>query len=282
MAVSAEASELRRRLLQVASNDSAERQRAVTQPPAVGEQPQPVGGALRSTLQFVRRRPTGNEEVTVTAVSGAPLPPREEPSSGSRSEGEGAEPRPSRARIVVPLIAGALLVLVALIHRTLSSGEPVQASEVAAPKAAGLLPPPPRSELSAPRGVPPASASAKVAGGANTDAVPSDTVPSAPVPSAPAAVAPASVPSSVAAPARSPGDEGARLHATTRSKAQRSNRSPAPRETALAPEANAPPSSPTPSSAEAVVKGAPTSEPALTTKPRPRLVDDAPRPGLLD
>jgi hypothetical protein len=90
------------------------------------------------------------------------------------------------------------------------------------------------------------------------------------------------VPSPVADSARSPGGEPARLLATARSKAQRSNRSPAPRETLRTPEANAPPSSSTPSSAEAVVKEAPAPEPALTKKPRPRLVDDAPRPGLLD
>ncbi|MET0412517.1 MAG: hypothetical protein ABW217_14540 [Polyangiaceae bacterium] len=276
MAVSAEASELRRRLLQVASNDSAERQRAATLPPAAGEQPQSGGSALRSTLQFVRRRPAGNEEVTVTAVSGAPLPSREEPSSGGKVDSDEAEPRPSRARIVVPLVAGVLLVLVALVHRTLSSSEPVQGSALVAPKAAGLVLPPPRPDVSAPRSAAPAaSASARVAGSASSATVPSATVPSATVPSA--TVPSAAGPSPVADTSRASGEDAARLVGTARSKAPRSNRAPVPRETTRASEASAPPSSPEP-----VIKGASPPESAPTAKPRPRLVEDAQRPGLLD
>lgn len=283
MEVSAEASELRRRLLAVGSNDNAERQRN-SAPPA-GEQTPADGRALRATLQFVRRRPAGNEEVTVTAVSGAPLPARDPSAPQGEGDSDEAEARPSRARIVVPLVAGALLVLVALIHRTLShSSEPAPASSLAAPKAAGLLVPPPRPDVPAPRRVAP-STSAKVAGGASTGAVPSAAVP-------PAAVSSATSPSPAADPPRSPGDEAARLLATARSKAQRSNRTPAPRETPRASEASGSPSSAVSSSGvsssgvsssgEPAVNDAPKAEPAPTAKPRPRLVDDAPRPGLLD
>lgn len=255
LAVSAEASELRRRLLAVGSNDNAVLQRPsnATSPPVAADQPASNERALRATLQFVRRRPAGNEEVTVTAVSGAPLPSRELPAG--QGQGDEAEGRPSRVRIVVPFVAGALLVLVALIHRTLSQSEPTAASALSAPKAAGLLAPPPRPHVPAPAVTPPPpSASTSVKLGA----------PSAPPSPRPSADAP-----------RPPeGDEATRHLAAARSKAPRGKSAPIPRESARVAE-------PTPSSPEPTPKAAPP-EPAPPTKLRPRLVDDAPRPGLLD
>jgi hypothetical protein len=250
LAVSAEASELRRRLLAVGSNDNAAQQRSSTgtPPPVAVDQPA-SNDRLRATLQFVRRRPAGNEEVTVTAVSGVPLPAREAPGS----EAEVVAVRPSRARIVLPFVAGALLVLVALIHRTLSSSDPAPTSAPVAPKAAGLLvvPASPRPDAPPPVSTPSTVSAPKASAQASAPAVPPPPEPS-----------------------RSPSSDA--LAAGRSKSASRSKMAPTPRETARAVEAEAP------ASPEPTISEAPLSPPAAKAKPRPRLVDDAPRPTLLD
>lgn len=253
LAVSAEASELRRRLLAVGSNDNAERQRSAarsaTPPPVAVEQPASDERALRATLQFVRRRPAGNEEVTVTAVSGAPLPPR--PEATPQSEADAPEVRPSRARVVVPLVAGVLLVVVPLIHRSLSQREPAPAAPLANTRAAGVLVPAP---LEAPRTKAAAESAASKVKGASI-------APAAPGPITDPAPAPTAVESASA---------GSRSKAVPRAKV-----APAPREQTRAPEPSVAPAKPEPAVSDAPA-------PAPSAKPRPRLVEDRPRPSLLD
>jgi hypothetical protein len=167
---------------------------------------------------------------------------------------------------MLPFVAGALLVLVALIHRSLSSSEPVQGSPLAGPKAAAVLAAPrspaaPRADGTPPgRAVPPASTSTQLGGSAD---LPVAATPPGADPQRPSA-----------------GDTAARMIAAARSKVHRSKVAPTPRETTRAPEASVAPSRIT--TPEPAVKEAAASESAPSKKPRARLVDDGPRPGLLD
>jgi hypothetical protein len=279
-AVSAEASELRRRLLAVGSNDNAERQRASGAASGVHGAHTAAGAAvqqqhaderdraLRATAQFVRRRrvDTSDEPETITALSGVPLPRREEATLVDLAAHDAA-PRPSRARIVLPFVAGALLVVVALIHRSLDE---VQASVFAGarPAAASMAPAPLHAPERVEHGV------QSLQGGAAV-AAPSVRAPAS------ADIAPASAASPLAKPPASPADEAVRLLDAARAKTlARAKPAASPRAAASA----APPSAPAPEPAVAAAPepAAPAPPAPAESKPRPRLVEDGARPTLLD
>jgi hypothetical protein len=302
-AVSAEASELRRRLLAVGSNDNAERRRArdvQCAAPLTANAPHVIAQrhgeererALRETAKFVRRRQrdAGGEEETVTAVSGEALPARSEaaleggataPVHTTEHGAGGALSRPPRVRIMVPLVAGALLVLVALIHRSIDAARTsalARAPAHAVPSAAQK----PGLHDTALRGVSTASGALSSTAVSST-AAPSTAVPSTAVPSTavPSTAVPTPGPSQLAGPSGralrpTPGEQAARMLAAARSKAlARIKPAPSPEsgEARLTPVAESVP--------EAAPANAAAPEPT-PPRARPRLVEDRVRPSLLD
>jgi hypothetical protein len=296
VAVSAEASELRRRLLAAGSNDNAQRPPVSALPSGRPARPAPSasverrsleegGRALRATAQFVRRRaPASDELETSTEISG----PAPRPRDGAATSADAAEPalaetaRPSRMRIMLPFVAGTLLILVALVHRSLDAVFVAHTESLSAVKTSAVRSHPAPSASDAAkrvehdgqslRGAAHESAAAEAPSAAPTLSV-TNLVPNigaAPLTASTASKMPVT---SLASPA----DEAARLLGAARSKALAKSK-PA----VTLSEASRVVEAPAATHAQEPASTSPAPEPAAPAPARPRLVDDGARPGLLD